>query len=284
MFFRFALYLSIVFISCNNTSDNNHKIEYNVIESSLGREDVLEAIKYVNAVLDRNPLLAPNWIQTKNSKVSVLIVQPEGLPFNTIAQSVPDDNVIFVSSDWKKQCSAMFETFDFSETAKPITLALILLHEVGHIVKYKPDSILFKRLAEVNLDNSDKMKNEIFADLFAITSIKNSKTKAADSLKKQLLFLEHEVSDTYYWRYGLHGSILSMMTKDTRKQYADFSSSHPNLNLRFIIMNYYLDSSKDSYEALKWAVEQRKEAAGISYPDPPPKMEYLKLIKDSSDQ
>jgi hypothetical protein len=242
--------LILIMHSCQDTPSFNIR-DVGLTESTVGREDVLKAIQIVNKVFGKS-ILAASWLpQEQPMGFNVFIVNPDGLPYQTIAQSDSTHLVIFVSSEWRQECKKTFESILSSSTSSANTLAIIMLHEIGHLIPSDSTKLSNDKLVTLS-DLKPKMLSELQADHFAAAQIVNSNSQEAAELRRHLLFLDSTVAQTIAFRAYYRG-------QHWEDLYEDINSTHPNLYLRFAIMSYYTSPTEDKLSSLKWLMNSRNE-------------------------
>jgi hypothetical protein len=285
-----SLVVVLVVLSCNVSGKQDKLSSIGLIESFIGRSEVHQAMDIVNQFIKEKKLseIKCGWESKEfnNNELYYFLTQPDGLPFNTVAQVSKENMSVFISSSWRSICNSLFKLSEEDSTLRMHALVFVLLHEVGHLIG-KENYIAIQssniKLDSLFLRNKMDMKEELFADFFAANIVKSSQLKISQELRKNIDELYSRVSFYFNSRYGIHGGGLRMMLAEPAKEFGDLNYSHPNLNLRMHLISYLINPTSEKLEILQWVQEKRKLYSDIDTftPDVMDGLIHLKNLPDT---
>ena len=171
----------------------------------------------------------------------------------------------FVNNDWKKQLAPFFggDTQGDMDLEPMDALAIILLHEVGHIQKerLRQDSAvaaLFATLGEAK-------REEMRADAFAARQLAKAFNRKWDSGMASLqlsMALTHITWNLQANRQLNHFGATPLHSRDV---FSETGVSHPNLELRFLVINYLVHPMSSAFDLLNEFLDARAHPGGVLY-------------------
>jgi hypothetical protein len=167
-------------------------------------------------------------------------------------------NCIMVSVDWLLSAEAWFsrpESAGGMDVAPTFALAVILLHELGHVNGVTERSPTIVSELDLILGN-ERAHREIAADIYAAQQLRRAQESAA-SMSTAI-----EISLTVgHISWNLLGNRLldnfGATTLALPHVFADRDLSHPNMELRFLVVSYVLNPSDAARVALAEFVAAR---------------------------
>ena len=251
--------------------------QFGLAESVKGRATIERAITKANAVLGEGSgfVFSPGWQDrpSKTKKLAVYIVDAGAVAATDAAFAPGNAECVFINSDINDRMGQMFGqgaegTFEIDPTD---ATALILLHEAGHF-RYG-DAGDFAPSAPLQLDtlvedlNNDKSK-ELRADRYAGELIRAAE---ADPPPRITTALDLSLCLTHISWNLLHGRLIGNFgatTLSSPKVFRDNGDSHPNLELRFLVLQYSVTRQEIALANVREFLGHRREATeggGILY-------------------
>ncbi len=252
-----------------------------------GRVLVEQALEKANILLshDTGLVFSPSWRQgAPGSRViSVFAVDADQIAGTDTAFAPGKADCLFISGKAGSRLKALFgedseSTLDVNATD---ALALVLLHEAGHF--HYGDAGDYAKPQPLNIDtlvrdlNEGKSK-ELRADQFAGDLIRTAQlaapprgTDAADLSLALLNASWNLLHSRLIGNFGATGLRLP-------SAFGDLNDSHPNLELRFLVMQYVVTRSQVALENLKMFLDLRaagRADRGILFGKPPAETYHL---------
>lgn len=173
---------------------------------------------------------------------------------------------VFISSDIGERLGRMFghEADGTFEVDPSDAIALILLHEAGHF--HYGDAGDFAASAPLQLDtlvedlNTDKSK-ELRADRYAGDLIRSAET---DPPPRATAALDLTLCLTHISWNLLHGRLIDNFGAtilSPPRVFRDNGDSHPNLELRFLVLQYSVSRQEIALANIREFLGHRREAA-----------------------
>ncbi len=215
---------------------------------------------------DSSATLVKGWearASRHGSDVPVYIVRHGSLAESDLVFVPPGERCIFVSDAVIDELPDLFLEGEIGMEVDPERyLALILLHEVGHIQLghesgsfNDPDP--FDSL--LNLHETDQKDREIAADRFAVDQILAASKRDYSSGGMEALNLQLSISSISFNITGfLRVTNFGSSSTYSPKLYWDDGYSHPNFALRILVMQALLDGSEDSRAIVQDFIESRE--------------------------
>jgi hypothetical protein len=284
-----SLLIASVVSSCNIPSQRDKLSSIGLVESVIGRGEVHDAMNIVNQLIKEKQLseIKCGWENKdfKDKELYYFLTQPDGLPFNTIAQASKENKSIFISSSWRSICDNTFRLSEEDSTLRTNALVFVLLHEVGHLIgkeNYFTIQGTDIKLDSLFLKNESEMKEELFADFFAASMVNSNHSKISQQLVRDIDELYSRVDYYFFSRYDIHGGGLRIMLAEPAKRFGDLNYSHPNLNLSMHLISYIINPTSEKYKRLQWLQEQRKLFSNMNTftPDVMDGLMHLKNLPD----
>ena len=266
------------FAGCRHSETTGCRPEdFGYHESYLDRQLVEHAVQKADTILDPGLGLSflPSWSSSQRSgrTISVFLVDAQDLPLSDLARSPGSLDCLFISSAFGPTMTALFGkeadgTLDVDQTE---ALTVILLHEAGHF--RFGDAGEYGTPVPVNADTlpvqvgEDKNK-ELRADRFAGDQIRGA---VASTGERQRIALSLLLSLTNVgWDLFRHRLIdnFAATTLNLPSAFGDLNYSHPNLELRFLIINYTATRHATSLQLLQNFLDGRKSSettSGVLY-------------------
>jgi hypothetical protein len=178
---------------------------------------------------------------------------------------IADGSCIFVNRDWKSQLAPFFgkDTTGTMDLEPDDALAIILLHEVGHIQPAAlPDNQAISALvSSLGSGKQEEMRADAFAagQIAGATSRKWDPTQAAFHVSLALSHISWNLqADRMLNNFG--ATSLNLPSAFNEK-----GLSHPNLELRFLVINYLVHPDKASLDLLNAFIYARDHPGGVLY-------------------
>lgn len=197
------------------------------------RSTILSALKLLGPVLPPELRLTPGWVEDDGAipvfSISDLDLAPSDLSW------VPTPNrAILVHSDFSALVTSRFahpDTAGVMEVKCEVLLAVVLLHELGHLSGATEVS---EELESLFPDLTAAQSAELAADEYAAALLRlaNSPARidAMFSVQAMLMNLTHAQWNLAAWRITHLGDIFPRASGF----YADPGLSHPNFELRYL--------------------------------------------------
>src|SRR5579871_599842 len=178
---------------------------------------------------------------------------------------VADGGCIFINRDWKNQLTPFFgkDTTGTMDLDPGDALAIILLHELGHIQPAKlPDNpAIFSLVASLGSGKQEEMRADAFAagQIAGASGRKWDSTLAAFQVNLALTHISWNLqTDRQLNNFG--ATSLNLPSAFNEK-----GLSHPNLELRFLVINYLVHPGKASLDLLNAFLYARDHPGGILF-------------------
>jgi hypothetical protein len=177
----------------------------------------------------------------------------------------PEERCIIVNAQSLFRLSELFATSEPNarEVNGELALALILLHEVVHIVNGDSGSFFGSEafdLKDLNVATSDQKNRELKADQFAAEQIQ---TAANSSVPRRIAMgvRIQMVLNAAAWNQAMEraGADLSF-SQEKPESFLDKGFSHPNLELRLLVMSYQINKSDLNLGLIKTFLAKRQQA------------------------
>lgn len=245
---------------------------FGYVESILNRSVVESAAEKANAILSGTDVVAwASWRDRPAAKrpVPIFIIDDESLPEATVAFAPNRQECLFITKRFVARFVELFGrdgvgTFDVEPDD---ALAIVLLHELGHF--HNGDAGSYSAPTEISADGlpvalSNEKNAELRADRFAGEQLGAAST-AADSrilaATPLIIALSHITWNREKIRLvdNLGATELGLSTV-----VGDAGYSHPNLELRFLIISYVSapDALKpQALELVATLLDSRKRSA-----------------------
>jgi len=265
-----ALALAVLLASCGRSPSSNVSNDlltrHGFVEGTRHRALLARAITIVDSVVDDASArqLRPSW-SDKQSGIPVYLVGGEMLGATEYAFVPSDNTCIFVNDDRVDAALALFAGNPVGALAvRPEdALALMLLHESGHIAN--GDAGSYTPSVRVSLDEltatlNDSKSRELRADAFAIDAIRAAAVPGRPMPRflagNALTLALTNISWNLATRRLLDAFAANALRE--RRLFLDRGYSHPNFELRFLIMNYQLHPTETSLALLTDFLEGRQ--------------------------
>lgn len=253
-------------------SVTDHAQKYHLIEDDAFRGDVDRAVAVVNYILDDNVgfKLVPNWKARPSGERSIPIylvnIEPKGK--YGISFVPRDDGCVFIDAGLIPEINDLFSNGfkGRSEIETHVLLAIVLLHESGHLFQRKTGSYADSSTGETyNVLTTKTKEVEMEADSFAARLIREGKNPLSESNRfhaaTTLSMALSKVS------FNLTGYRVLMRSGDSvlgsPALFGDSGYSHPNLILRVLTMNYELLPIPEAKALLDEFLEKRRSASDV---------------------
>jgi hypothetical protein len=178
---------------------------------------------------------------------------------------IADGSCIFVNRDWKSQLAPFFgkDTTGTMDLEPGDALVIILLHEVGHIQSAAlPDNPAISALvASLGSGKQEEMRADAFAagQIAAASRRKWDPTMAAYHVNMALSHISWNLqADRMLNNFG--ATSLNLPSAFNEK-----GLSHPNLELRFLAINYLVHPDKTSLDLLNTFLDARAHPGGVLF-------------------
>jgi len=222
-------------------------------------EVIEEAIARANAILADSPVLLAipgSRLQPRGLTVTVREVHGELEPDSDIA-SISSGQCIFVNHFWRQEIVPLLTksrigNFDLDPMD---LLVVILLHEAGHVQKQPlPDTPTIRNVrATLNEAQQEELRADAFAAERIATALKGS-VKGGVEASRLMLALScigwNLQADRLLNHFGA-------TTLRSPQLFRDPGASHPNLELRFLVINYLITPTPESSSLLKNFLDAR---------------------------
>jgi hypothetical protein len=182
---------------------------------------------------------------------------------------IADRKCIFVNRDWKSQLGPFFgkDTTGTMELEPGDALAIILLHEVGHIQPAGlPDN---PAIATLLGSLGSGKQEEKRADAFAAGQIAASSRRKWDPTMAAF----HVSMALYHIIWNLQANRMlnnfGATSLNLPSAFNEKGLSHPNLELRFLAINYLVHPDKAALDLLNAFLYARAHPGGILYQHDP---------------
>lgn len=238
---------------------------YGFTTGTRHRQLLTNAIDAANAVLPaESPPLRLGGPTGRGTPV--YLVRGDSLGANEYMFVPAGENCIFVNDDRIGEALAIFSGNPAGALAVDAehALTLMLLHEAGHVAardrgSYTPPVRL--SVGELTAADSDEKSRELNADQFAVDAIRAAATPgqpmkrflAASNLQLALTSISWNLASR---RFLDHFGATALRE---RKLFLDNGYSHPNFELRFLIMNYRLRPSEEARRLLNDFLDIRQQ-------------------------
>ena len=178
---------------------------------------------------------------------------------------VADGSCIFVNRDWKTQLAPLFgkDTTGTMDLDAADALAILLVHEVGHIqpapLPNKP--AINALVASLGYGKQEEMRADAFAaeQIAAASGRKWDKTMTAFHVSMALTKISWNLqADRMLNNFGA-------TSLNSPSAFNENGQSHPNLELRFLVINYLVNPSQPSLDLLKTFLYARAHPGGILF-------------------
>ena len=242
--------------------------QYGLEAWTVHPEQLDGAVSKANAILD-----PPARLRLTTSAVKPIFGQ-KSIPVSLVHGSfvsdadvaiIADGGCIFVNRDWRSQLAPFFgkETTGTMELEPGDALAIILLHEVGHIQPAAvPDNPAISALvASLGSGKQEEMRADAFAagQIAGASSRKWDKTMAPYHLGMALSKISWNLLAVRMVN-NFGATSLNLPSAFNEK-----GQSHPNLELRFLVINYLVHPDKASLDLLNAFLDARAHPGGILY-------------------
>lgn len=245
--------------------------EYGLEEWTVHPEALDKAVTLVNGILSGDGkfhLITPRVSAGAGQPISVFEVHGSFVADADVAM-VAEGRCVFVSRNWRQQLAPFFGggTQAAMDLEPPDALAIILLHEVGHIQKESlpQDAAIATLLASLG----DTKREEMRADAFAARQLAKAFNHNWDSGVAPFslsMALTHITWNLQANRELNHFGATIMHSSDVFNETGD---SHPNLELRFLVINYLVRPAPDALALLNEFLDARAHPAGVLYQSSP---------------
>ena len=263
-----SLAVLMMLTACKSERSNEicHPEQYGLEEWTVHPELLDNAVSRADAILD--PALKSRLVTTSQTAE---FGEETILVFDVHGSFVSDGDVafiaggrcVFVNRDWRDQLASLFGqdvtgTLDLEVTD---ALAIILLHEVGHIQggglpHSQPIATL---LASLGPGKQEEMRADSFAagQIAAAFNRKWDPGMAAFRVAQALSKISWNLqADRMLNNFGATSLRLSRVFNET-------GYSHPNLELRFLVINYLVNPSEPQLDLLTSFLDSRSAPGGI---------------------
>lgn len=236
--------------------------KYKLVESQLSRPFVSDAISVCNAIFqdDVEFRFRPSWEETRESnEVPVFLVWPYNLAEAEMIFIPKGEHFVIINEVSLRK----FLNAAANETDHRGVVAAMLLHEAGHIVNHDTGSNTGSEafsLGDLNNDNTSQKKRELLADKFAATQIRIGmqdikNIERSFACRKMALNLSG-------FNFRLQSQwLLNNFGDMTPKRYWDHGYSHPNYQLRSMIIMHEIMPTDASRKLIEEFEENRDRLA-----------------------
>lgn len=246
--------------------------QYGLEAWTVHPEQLGEAVTRANAILDPAGRLRLTTAAVKpvsgHKSIPVSLVSGNFVSDAEVAL-IADGSCIFVNRDWKAQLAPFFgkDTEGTMDLEPGDALAIILLHEVGHIQPAGlPDN---PAIAELLDTLGSGKQEEMRADAFAAGQIAASSKRRWDpsmSAYHVSMALSH-----ISWNLQANRMLnnFGATSLNLPSAFSEKGLSHPNLELRFLAINYLVQPGKPALDLLNAFLYARAHPGGILYQSDP---------------
>ena len=252
---------------------------YGLARGSRHERVVQQAIALTNAILPREgPVHLREASDERSSGAEVFLVRGDALGATEYVFVPAGDRCVFVNDDRLDAALRLFAGNPAGALAVPAedALALMLLHECGHLAagdagSYTPPVALSvdDLTATVNVSKS----RELGADAFAVDAIRAAAVPGRP-MERFMAATRLELALTKIsWNLATRRLLDEFAANALRERrlFLDRGYSHPNFELRFLVMNYRLQPTEEGRSLLADFIEGRRmQPAGGSLLGIPP--------------
>jgi hypothetical protein len=253
------------------TTRTNVAEKYGLTESTADRPLIEQAVALANAVVAPGAgiRLVPSWRPAgPTGAIPIYLVKEGAIGSSEIAFVPTHERAIFITDSGLRLIRTKLSGYKQVglELHWEEAFALVLLHELGHIYykdnEYEAATVAFS-LDDLSSPPSMVKNREIRADMFAVAQIRNAMApkSPADRFAAGLsmnLFLPNVAWNLMSQRLLGDFGGTGLSKKDL---FLESENTHPNFELRFLVMDYALHHSKDARTVLADFLEHRKKAA-----------------------
>ncbi|WP_430405245.1 hypothetical protein [Fluviicola sp.] len=272
----FSILLLSTIASCNEKIDGP-EIEMQILEEkNLGKDfsklhllkEILTDINCINSsMLGKKIVLAEEFHSEDITEILLIPYRADGLSLTSYAYSDVSSRVILfnISSIYD---FTLKNTLGDSSSIKPV-MTLMLLHEIGHFMIGKNG--LFDSLTPVNLNLGEQKsqlepqylskakKIELTADSLAISLVKDGVKSKNTSCIFSLMDVQRILPGMQFQLAGMR--MIQNFGSAQSDFLPDFSSTHPNMELRISYMNYFLFPTPERKELIDNYIYNRTSGA-----------------------
>lgn len=238
--------------------------KYGLTEAVLYRPVVTSAIDIANAILqdDTGFKLAPGWAApTVGNKVRVFLVREFNLA-KTDMVFIPQGEPFVIINE---RLLIRFLESKVRESLYPSILALMLLHEVGHIVHGEsgsyigPNEFSLTDLETARVPDTAQKNRELAADSFAAYQVRDAMKDGEHPLRFSSALKVSSALVTYQFNIST-GRLIDHFGDLSGIPFLDEGYTHPNYELRLLLLSNLISPSEGSLKLVKDFLEQRKAA------------------------
>jgi hypothetical protein len=247
--------------ACTESDKSQSPVErLGLAETTIGRALVEEAIARANAIAGDKPgiRLAPSWQQAKPTRheTVVFLIAPGNIAAAYSVMVPAACKCVFI------QPRAFEEWVGEHSTANSGMLAIdhrdiltiMLLHEIGHIVRGDPGQFEAERgNSDVNIVGTAEKQRETDADRYALDLIVAA-SQSSKAMEGWLGAMAVQLALTNLsWNLASKRFIgnFGATTLCSRNVFGDPGYTHPNLELRILTMNALLANTNTAWQLVK---------------------------------
>jgi hypothetical protein len=245
--------------------------QYGLEEWTLHPEALDKAVTLADGILSGDGtfrLLTPRVTAGGGQPISVFQVHGSFVSDADVAM-VAEDRCVFVNHDWKKQLAPFFggDTQGAMDLEPADALAIILLHEVGHIPKQAlpQDAAISTLLASLG----EAKREEMRADAFAARQLAKAFNRKWDSGMASFHLSLALTNITWNLQANREINHFGATTLHSRDVFSETGDSHPNLELRFLVINYLVHPMPAALDLLNDFLDARSHPGGVLYQNNP---------------
>jgi hypothetical protein len=262
------IFLAFATCGCFESKDQALKSpihRYGLTEAKLYRPPVARGIQLANSLIqdDVGIKLAPGWEPaTEEGAISVFLVREYNLSQQDMI-FVPERERFIVANE--RQLVRFLDRMRVNDSNHSAIVALMLLHEVGHIIRGEWGSYEHNGDFEVTdlLGDDDPRrfsKNpELAADMFAATQVR----KAVQDTKNVSRFVAGITvgSSITVHQFSIFGErLVDNFLKQSLEHFLDSGYTHPNYELRLLLISYLVHRDDGTRQLLTDFLNKRKIA------------------------
>lgn len=261
----FALGIILV---CNGCSDPSERVlsspihKYGLMEAKLYKPMVAEAIQISNAILqdDVGIRLAPGWdFLPGENVVPVFLVREFNLAKTDVVFIPMGERFIIVN---ERQFIRFLENKTNDHSA---ILALMLLHEIGHILHgeagsyYGSVDLSLADIKHAGMGDSDQKNRELEADSFAAYQVREA-MRAKQNPTRFFAAMKIFISLVGYAFNISSDQLLEHFGDLSGSRYLKEGYTHPNYEFRLRVLSFLISPNESSMKMVTDFLEQRETA------------------------
>lgn len=263
-------FVTLVFVallvSCSKKKERRYEEDhaklFGFIETTSGRGLAEQAIDIANRVTASDqPVIYGSWQKPpdKNTSVPVYWVVTSGPLSDSDILLVPDnERCILANRNGFRKFIEFLKSAPLSSFGDDLPqeniLAMMLLHELGHIVNnhggsYSEDEPwTIQDVERLNVDDNESKSNELEADQYVADSVRTTMHDATNAGSMDAMSMSLMIIKLAFQLRQAQGSYLHWI--NARSVRWDNGYSHPNLMLRLLTLQYLITPNETTREQL----------------------------------